>query len=117
MKLLHPIILTPDDHLEGLSNAQRTDFTWLVRVQRLRPAWGLWQGLRVMGDPGGVAAEDTDPTAKDGDGQAGRPQPDPTSVLLVILDAAGARHFNVTGSDHDGISVSIGPCPRRTGPP
>jgi arylsulfatase A-like enzyme len=62
-----------------------------------RPAWGLWQGLRVMGDPSGVAAEDTEQTAKDEDGRAGRRERDPTSVLLVILDAAGARHFGCYG--------------------
>jgi endonuclease/exonuclease/phosphatase (EEP) superfamily protein YafD len=37
--------------------------------------------------------------------------------ILRSWCAAGAHHFNVTGSDHAGISVSIGPCPRRTGPP
>jgi endonuclease/exonuclease/phosphatase (EEP) superfamily protein YafD len=36
-------------------------------------------------------------------------------VFIRSWCAAGARHFNVAGSDHDGISVSIGPCPRRMG--
>ena len=49
-----------------------------------RPAWGLWQGLRVMGDP----TEEAGP---------GGPSSDPTSVLLVILDAAGAKHFGCYG--------------------
>jgi arylsulfatase A-like enzyme len=49
-----------------------------------RPAWGLWQGLRMMGDP-------IDETGE------GRPPSDPTSVLLVILDAAGAKHFGCYG--------------------
>jgi arylsulfatase A-like enzyme len=62
-----------------------------------RPAWGLWQGLRVMGNPGGVVAEDTDQADEGQDGRAGRRPPDPTSVLLVILDAAGARHFGCYG--------------------
>ena len=50
-----------------------------------RPAWGLWQGLRVMGDRAGEVDE-------------GAPRgSDPTGVLLVILDAAGANHFGCYG--------------------
>lgn len=49
-----------------------------------RPAWGLWQGLRVMGEP------------LDSAGEGGRPA-DPTSALLVILDAAAAKHFGCYG--------------------
>ncbi len=50
-----------------------------------RPAWGLWEGLRVMGD---VEPD----SARDGS----RPS-DPAGVLLVILDAAGAKHFGCYG--------------------
>ena len=51
-----------------------------------RPAWGLWQGLRVMGDADGPATED------------GRETGDPApGVLLIILDAAAARHFGCYG--------------------
>jgi arylsulfatase A-like enzyme len=50
-----------------------------------RPAWGLWQGLRVVGDPAGRVEE-------------GAPRgSDPAGVLLVILDAAGASHFGCYG--------------------
>ena len=50
-----------------------------------RPAWALWQGLRVMGDP----ERAIDAGAPRGAGPAG--------VLLVILDAAGAKHFGCYG--------------------
>jgi len=60
-----------------------------------RPAWGLWQGLRVMGDLGSVIAEGTDGTIRD-DAEP-RPAPGPAGVLLVLLDAAGARHFGCYG--------------------
>lgn len=49
-----------------------------------RPAWGLWRDPRVLGEPVEKAGAD-------------RPPPDPTSVLLVILDAAGAKHFGCYG--------------------
>ena len=50
-----------------------------------RPAWGLWQALRVVGDPAAAA------------GPAAPRAADPAGVLLVILDAAGARHFGCYG--------------------
>jgi len=31
--------LRPDDHVDGLNNALPKDFSWLIRVQRLRPSW------------------------------------------------------------------------------
>ena len=68
-----------------------------------RPAWGLWQGLRVMGDPPLRIPEATGPpTPKDL--AAGRAKAVPTDVLLIVLDAAAARHFGCYGH------------PRRTTP-
>jgi len=71
-----------------LPGAAREAVTLVLRVTPeggRRPAWGLWQGLRVMGDPTGGA-------------EKGAPNgSDPTGVLLVILDAAGAKHFGCYG--------------------
>jgi len=59
-----------------------------------RPAWALWQGLRVMGDAASGGAGET-AGARPGDG----PSHDvaPAGVLLVILDAAAAGHFGCYG--------------------
>jgi arylsulfatase A-like enzyme len=62
-----------------------------------RPAWGLWQGLRVMGDPAGVPVEDLPRPDSNGDGGRRHEGLSEANVLLVILDAAGARHFGCYG--------------------
>lgn len=62
----------------------------------LRPAWGVWQGLRVMGDPEGMVADAGDATIAAND-TGGRPETSGASVLLIILDAAGAHHFGCYG--------------------
>jgi arylsulfatase A-like enzyme len=59
-----------------------------------RPAWALWQGLRVLGDPQDVAAVAAD---SGGDGDVSRGDLADANVVLVVLDAAGAHHFGCYG--------------------
>ena len=58
-----------------------------------RPAWGLWQGLRVMGDAAGPTTQDGRETAA----PAQRKREPASGVLLIILDSAAARHFGCYG--------------------
>lgn len=62
-----------------------------------RPAWGLWQGLRVLGDRRSVVADEPDAQTPPGNADSRPVGLGDASVLLIILDAAGARHFSCYG--------------------
>src|SRR5439155_25287156 len=58
-----------------------------------RFAWAVWDGLRIQGR----AAEAARPAETDRRAESLRQSLAGASVLLVVLDAAGARHFHCYG--------------------
>jgi arylsulfatase A-like enzyme len=90
----------PDEVVLDLPGRASEPATLVLRVTPdggRRPAWGLWQGLRVLGDRGSVVADELEAAPTQTGGDARPASLGDAGVLLVILDAAGARHFSCYG--------------------
>jgi arylsulfatase len=92
----------PDEVVLDLPSHAGQPLTLVLRVTPdgdRRPAWGLWEGLRVLGNRASVVADEREALPAS---PAAEPKPasvGDAGVLLVILDAAGARHFSCYGYD------------------
>ncbi|PYQ13917.1 MAG: hypothetical protein DMF80_13675 [Acidobacteria bacterium] len=90
----------PEEVALDLDAAAGQPLTLVLRVQPergRRPAWALWQALRVMGDPHGIVSEAASAPSPGDVAARGGAGLDGANVLLVILDAAGAGHFGCYG--------------------
>lgn len=58
-----------------------------------RPAWGTWKGLALTGDAGSPPPPSAIPPVV----AASRPLLGTANVVVIVLDAAGARHFGCYG--------------------